>query len=62
MKVSASKLLKQIKDERESNRRGRVTFYVNLKLYEAFQKACGNEAASAVVEMLMKEFIESAKP
>jgi hypothetical protein len=62
MKVNAnaSKILKQIKDEREANKRGRVTFYLNEKLYADFQKACKGEPASSVIEMLMRDFIANS--
>lgn len=59
MKISASKVLKKVKEEREANKRGRVSLYLNLRVYKKFQMACGKEPASSVIEALMSEFIES---
>jgi hypothetical protein len=61
MKVNAKNVIKRINQDEDENKRGRVTLYLNLKTYEAFQKACGDKAASTVIEWLMKDFIESAR-
>ena len=61
MKVNAKNIRKRIERDEEENKRGRVTLYLNLKTYEAFQRACKDKAASTVIEILMQDFVESSR-
>ena len=59
MKINAKNVIKRIEQDEEENKRGRVTLYLNLKTYEAFKKACKDKAASTVIELLMRDFLEN---
>ncbi len=49
-------IAREVKAEEKHNQRGNVTFRLNLKLYEAFQKACESKDVTVVaaIEKLMK--------
>lgn len=60
-RIDRRKIAKEVKSKIESEKRGRVTLYLNLKLYEGFQTACEKDGipASTAVEQLLKAYIES---
>jgi len=57
-KINASKIRQELEAEKEANKSGKVTLYLNLGLYKRFKEACGDDPASAVIEKLMEAFIE----
>ena len=59
MKINAKNVIKRIDEDAKENKRGRVTLYLHLKTYEAFKKACKDKAASTVIELMMKDFVDS---
>ena len=60
-KVNSNKIIKELKKEKSD--RGRVTLYLSRSLFDDFSKKCKKEdvAASAVMEKLMQQFINSLK-
>lgn len=60
MKIDSKKIIKDSKDE---TKKGRVTLYLDLELYERFKKICdsSNTSSSRVIEELMKAFVEDFK-
>ena len=60
-KIKQSKIVREIRQSLEREKRGPVTLSLNLSLWEKFKSACKQEGlpASAVAEKLMEEFIAS---
>ncbi len=60
MKIDGKAILEKLsvgkKDDRE-----KTSLYLSKAVYEAFRKACGDVAASPVLEELMQQFIDSVK-
>jgi hypothetical protein len=62
MPVDAKKVVSVLKIKGESPK-GRFSLYFDKSTFKEFQEACEKEdvSASRVLELLMREFIESAK-
>jgi hypothetical protein len=54
-----SKILKAIKDDQERDKRGPVTFSLNLALYRRFKDMCDNDGqpASAIIEKFIQGYV-----
>ncbi|MBF0366479.1 MAG: hypothetical protein HQK50_12980 [Oligoflexia bacterium] len=52
---------KKILDDLGKTDKERVTLYLSKRLYSEFKKACGDIAASRVVERLIEDFMDSHK-
>ena len=59
MTIDSKKYLQKLRGE--DAKRGRVTLYLDKDIYEKFRKACDDIAPSKVVELFMKDFLDSAK-
>lgn len=59
-KSKADKIFYQLAKEADDDKRGPVTFSLNLKLYGQFKKECEGKSwpMSQVVEKLLREFVE----
>ena len=58
MKVDAQEILRRLKSKSDRIRR---SIFVSESLYTDFQDACGDVSLNAVLEDLMRQFVESAK-
>lgn len=63
MKNRRKQILKGIKDDKMRDKRGPVTFSLNLALYTRFKQACDKdgEPASVVIEQFIKEYLQEVK-
>jgi hypothetical protein len=58
-KIDGKQILKDLEKKGE---RAKVSFYLSKDLYDEFKEACGNVAASQVLQRLMEQFVESVRP
>lgn len=63
MSIYAKRIVKKVKDDLSEDKKGRVTLYLNLRLYKEFQKAAkvNGLPASTIIEKLIEEFVSSQK-
>jgi len=59
MKIEGKKILDKLAKEKSD--RKKVTLYLSEELFEDFKESCGDIAASAVVEEMMRQFVQSVK-
>jgi len=57
LKIDVKRIRRELESEYKD--RKRVTLYLSEDLYKAFTKACKPHAASAVIQKLMKAYIDS---
>lgn len=58
MKIKATDILESIK-KREGSGRKPVNMYLSAALWEKFQGACDDVSPSKVIEILIKQFLDS---
>lgn len=56
-KSNADALIASMANDRDD--REKTSLYLSKSLYKAFKKKCGNAPASRVLEVLIREFLQS---